>query len=494
MWLRQSTAVVIPFGQALSNSDGVTLVTTLVSALDHVTTGIKLNKNGGAAAVRHATVTATTYDAYGDYLVTLDATDTNTLGNLRVKFADATTNLPMSQDFEVVPAAVYDAYKAASGGYVPVDVQKWLTGTIPAPATTGVPTVDAKYINGTLQTARDLGLSVLLAADQAVNATKWGGVAVTGMPMPTFVYTVPPTAAAIALAVEDRIMDETDGDAVLLAIVNKINSVDTDLAGLSLMAIAAQVRTNLAVELGRIDVDLSSRLAASDYTAPPTAAANATATATAMLVTPANKIATDSDNAIKLPTTVPAGYGPSGSGSGAYTVTQPVRTSLGAIMEGADVTMTLGGIDYTATSDAAGNAVFHLGAGTYAQAAFYPWYTFPAASAVITTHVTLSNLVGTATAIPTPADVSDCTVAFVTKHNGAILAGASITFECTDAPAGTGLVLLGDTRTATSDADGLVAIALPRTSQWLVKNGVRSFPITVPDAASYLVPNKFLNV
>ena len=41
--------------------------------------------------------------------------------------------------------------------------------------------------------------------------------------------------------------------------------------------IAAQVRTELATELGRIDVATSTRLAASGYTTPPTAAANATA-------------------------------------------------------------------------------------------------------------------------------------------------------------------------------------------------------------------------
>jgi hypothetical protein len=40
---------------------------------------------------------------------------------------------------------------------------------------------------------------------------------------------------------------------------------------------AAGVRSELAVELGRIDVDVSTRLASSSYTTPPTAASNATA-------------------------------------------------------------------------------------------------------------------------------------------------------------------------------------------------------------------------
>ncbi|MES0071925.1 hypothetical protein [Mesorhizobium sp. M0058] len=48
--------------------------------------------------------------------------------------------------------------------------------------------VDVLKINGTSQTARDIGASVLLAADQAVNATKWAGGTipapnVTGVPL-----------------------------------------------------------------------------------------------------------------------------------------------------------------------------------------------------------------------------------------------------------------------------------------------------------------------
>lgn len=107
--LRQSTAgQVISFGPFVSPSDGVTLVTSLVSAIDHATTGIMLSKNGGSYAVRHATVTASTYDAYGDYKVTLDATDTNTIGRLRVSFAAAASCAPVWRDFFVLSAPVYD--------------------------------------------------------------------------------------------------------------------------------------------------------------------------------------------------------------------------------------------------------------------------------------------------------------------------------------------------------------------------------------------------
>lgn len=114
MWLKQSTAKVISFGPFVSQSDGVTLVTSLVSALDHASTGIKLSKSGGALTVRSATVTASTYDSFGNYLVTLSTTDTNTLGNLRVQFTDATTNLPVWRDFSVIPANVYDSIIAGT--------------------------------------------------------------------------------------------------------------------------------------------------------------------------------------------------------------------------------------------------------------------------------------------------------------------------------------------------------------------------------------------
>jgi hypothetical protein len=109
MRLKQSTAVAISFGPAVDPTDGVTLVTGLVSALDHASTGIKLSKNGGALTIRHATVTASSYDGYGNYIVTLDTTDTDTLGTLRMQFAAAASCVPVWMDFEVVNANEWDS-------------------------------------------------------------------------------------------------------------------------------------------------------------------------------------------------------------------------------------------------------------------------------------------------------------------------------------------------------------------------------------------------
>lgn len=89
---------------------------------------------------------------------------------------------------------------------------------------------------------------------------------------------------AIANEVETQIIDETDAEKVLLAITNKIAEANPDLSGLTLGAIGAAVRTALTTELARIDVAISTRLATAGYTAPPTAAANATQVRTELSV------------------------------------------------------------------------------------------------------------------------------------------------------------------------------------------------------------------
>lgn len=76
--------------------------------------------------------------------------------------------------------------------------------------------------------------------------------------------------SSVALAVEQAIINDTDSAAVLTAITNKIAEVNPSLSGLTLAAIATQVRAELALELGRIDVAVTSRLASTSYTTPPT--------------------------------------------------------------------------------------------------------------------------------------------------------------------------------------------------------------------------------
>lgn len=137
VWVKQSASAVISLGPFLDKTDGVTEETGLVSALDHASTGIKLAKNGGALTIRHATVTPTTYDANGFYRVTLDATDTNTLGLLLVSFNEAATCLPVWLYCAVLPANVYDSLVGGSD-YLAVDTVQFLGSAVLTNGTPGV--------------------------------------------------------------------------------------------------------------------------------------------------------------------------------------------------------------------------------------------------------------------------------------------------------------------------------------------------------------------
>lgn len=149
MWLKQSTAAVVSFGPFLDRTDGVTLETGLVSAIDHATTGAMLSKNGGALTIRSQAVTASTYDARGCYRVTLSTTDTNTLGTLRAIFEEAATALPVWQDFMVVPANVWDSLYGAD--LLDVNTQEWNDL-----ATVALPATPTNITAGTVTTATNV--------------------------------------------------------------------------------------------------------------------------------------------------------------------------------------------------------------------------------------------------------------------------------------------------------------------------------------------------
>lgn len=126
MFLKQSVAALIQFGPLVDPTDAVTAKTALVSAIDHASTGILLSKNGATRAIRHATVTASVHDSDGYYKVTLDTTDTNTLGSLVVAWSSASNCLPRRQEYQIVPANVYDALVAGSV-LLKADLQQILT-------------------------------------------------------------------------------------------------------------------------------------------------------------------------------------------------------------------------------------------------------------------------------------------------------------------------------------------------------------------------------
>jgi len=108
--LRQATAAqVIPLGPFVSAADGDTEMTALTIA----NTDIKLLKGGATAEVSKNSGGAT-HIAHGRYYATLDATDSGTLGALRVSVHVATA-LNVWLDCVVLPALVYDALYADTG-------------------------------------------------------------------------------------------------------------------------------------------------------------------------------------------------------------------------------------------------------------------------------------------------------------------------------------------------------------------------------------------
>lgn len=114
--LRQSTASQsVKLGPFLDDTDGKTPETALTIA----NTDIKISKAGGAYGNKNSG--GGTHDVNGEYTITFDATDTATVGSLKVSCVVAGA-LPVWGEWRVVEEAVYDAlFDAASAGYSTLD-------------------------------------------------------------------------------------------------------------------------------------------------------------------------------------------------------------------------------------------------------------------------------------------------------------------------------------------------------------------------------------
>lgn len=166
------------------STDGITGKTGL-------TPTVTLSKNGGSFASPAGAVTEI---ASGWYKVAGNATDSNTLGAL-ILHATASGADPADVRFAVVAHSLRDAVRGTAGTALPnaaaeasgglytrgtgagqinqaangqVDVNlKAAAGTNVTLDANNVLNVSAKYVGGTLQTARDLGASVLLSVGTA---------------------------------------------------------------------------------------------------------------------------------------------------------------------------------------------------------------------------------------------------------------------------------------------------------------------------------------
>jgi hypothetical protein len=107
-WIKQSTAATVKLGPFLDDTDGKTAETSLTI----LQADIRLSKNGGDFTQSN-NVAGAIHDENGYYDVPLNATDTNTLGTLRVAISESGA-LPVWQDYMVVPANVWDSMFGAT--------------------------------------------------------------------------------------------------------------------------------------------------------------------------------------------------------------------------------------------------------------------------------------------------------------------------------------------------------------------------------------------
>lgn len=162
-YLKQSTSVDVGIGPFLDETDGKTAETALTITQPDV----RLKKNGGAWAQKAAAQTLT-HEENGWYELTLDATDTDTIGHLLVAIHESGA-LPVWQEYHVLAANVYDSLFGAATDKLDVNVEEWNTTAVPAEHTAGYPIVTIKDGTGTGEI--DTASGKVLLADGAHGGT-----------------------------------------------------------------------------------------------------------------------------------------------------------------------------------------------------------------------------------------------------------------------------------------------------------------------------------
>jgi hypothetical protein len=123
--LKQSTATTIVLGPFVDETDGKTAETGLTISQSDVLVW----KEGGTSFNAKNEATAATHRSNGCYTAPLDATDTNTLGQLIVSVHE-TGALPVRHDYLVVKDHVYDTF--CGSDFLQVDMKQIASSTAAA--------------------------------------------------------------------------------------------------------------------------------------------------------------------------------------------------------------------------------------------------------------------------------------------------------------------------------------------------------------------------
>lgn len=235
-WLKQSTAVDVSLGPFVDATDGVTAETGLtISQAD-----IRLKKNGGAFAQTN-NATGASHDENGYYEVPLDATDTNTLGILRVSVSESGA-LPVWRDFMVVPANVWDSFFGADKLQVHADE---ITAGLITAAAIATGAIDADAIAADAVTEIQSGLATSAALDTVDNFLDTEVAAILA---------AVDTEVAAIKAVTDLLPDAgaLTSLATAAALDTVDNLLDTEVAAIKTVVDAVKAVTDLLPDAGAL--------------------------------------------------------------------------------------------------------------------------------------------------------------------------------------------------------------------------------------------------
>lgn len=188
VWLKQSTVATLSIGPFVQ-TDFLGMATNLTLSQGD----IRLSKSGGVWAQKNESTTSS-HQERGYYAVPLDATDTNTLGRLKLAVAES-GSLFVWQDFLVVAANIYDSL-IGGGDTLNTDVTQWNGTNVSTPLTAGVPRVDLQLVGGIVVASNvaQLGVNVVawvntaaVASNLAIQTTVAKTTQVTGFNDPTAV-------------------------------------------------------------------------------------------------------------------------------------------------------------------------------------------------------------------------------------------------------------------------------------------------------------------
>jgi len=222
IFLKQSTASQsIMMGPFLDDTDGKTPETGLTIAAAN----IRLSKNGANIAAKNSG--GGTHDELGYYTITLDATDTDTVGRLQL-FCNMSGALPVRHTFFVLEENVYDAWFAASAA-AGTDLAAVLTDTgTTIPAVLGTPA------------------GADLAADIATVDSNVDAVLVdTGTTIPGVLGTPAGADLAADIAAVDTVVDSILVDTGT-TLDGKINTIDTVVDAIKVATDAQENRVGTA--------------------------------------------------------------------------------------------------------------------------------------------------------------------------------------------------------------------------------------------------------